>query len=359
MGYHVRQFAEPRVKVQQARQFIDSLAKAMEGLPYDHAGLIARDVAMLRQRNDSYLCHEYLEAENRAIYFEESARRCEAQGLRHLADAVPSSTAMGILPPRMAEALRQWGSDAIRREQYLDFLVNRTFRRSLLVREEVTLQPTMSPQTLMRMHLSSLIRPASAKPDVASMAKESFTNADGVTMTASSPLTKAALCVLCEAYPGLLPFDELVGRVRSRLSGLKNASPITGEDLAAAMLECYRGHMVDAHLNPPLFTTAVSERPTAFALARHQASKGLKLISCLRHFVVELGVFERPLLAQLDGTRTQDDLLAWLEQAVAAGQLAVQHNNRPITDPAQVRQKLTELMQSALKRLAASALLVG
>jgi methyltransferase-like protein len=356
--YQARQVPDPHAKVQRARAYLESMASALQGQNYPHTQIVLNEASLLRARHDAYVYHEHLEAENRPVYFHEFASRCRSHGLRHMADATPGSSAIGVMPPAWQRFLEQWGTDPIDREQNLDFLLNRSFRRSLLCREGVSLRPLPAASSLMQMHLSSQCRPASTKPDLTSSAAEKFTGKDGGGLSTDRPPIKAALGILCESHPNLVHFAALVDQVRSRLSG-GGAAQVVPEQLAESMLASYLARMVDIHLGPPAFTTHLSKRPVAFALARYQAGKELSLVSCLRHCPAELSEFDRKMLARLDGANSQDDLLAWLGQAVAAGQLALQQDGRAVTDPQQARPALRESLQSSLKRLAHKALLVA
>ncbi len=91
-----------------------------------------------RCRSHSYLLHEFPGAPcNAPCYFKEFVERAGTHGLAYLADAEPSTMFVQNYGEKVREPLlRECGSSQVMIEQYLDFLVNRTFRQTLLVRSK-------------------------------------------------------------------------------------------------------------------------------------------------------------------------------------------------------------------------------
>lgn len=82
----------------------------------------------------AYLMHEFLEHCNQPMYFRDFVASARAQGLDYLGDADPQTMFVSNHGAQVAEPLmKEAGSDQVLMEQYLDFLTNRSFRRSLLV----------------------------------------------------------------------------------------------------------------------------------------------------------------------------------------------------------------------------------
>ena len=64
-----------------------------------------------------------------------SSALAAAKGLRYLAEARTPGL-LENLPPEAREVVEAWADDEVAAEQYLDFLCNRTFRRTLLCRAD-------------------------------------------------------------------------------------------------------------------------------------------------------------------------------------------------------------------------------
>ena len=97
-------------------------------------------------------------------------------------------------------------------EQYVDFLKNRSFRRTLLVHAEATIARATTLEQLATMQLSGMCRPVSDEPDIHSAAAtEEFRNDDEVSIETNKPVVKAALVLLHRLWPRPLPFGVAVG----------------------------------------------------------------------------------------------------------------------------------------------------
>jgi methyltransferase-like protein/cyclopropane fatty-acyl-phospholipid synthase-like methyltransferase len=360
--YHARQFDDPATRVQQARAFLDFLVQALAGSNTTYGKLIQEEADYLRPQTDSYFFHEQLEAVNDPVYFHQFAGRAAAHGLQYLSEA-RWSTFDANLPAELDEALNQMASSRVEREQYLDFLRNRTFRRTLLCHVDVQLGPTPTPDVVTRFQLSSYTVPVSEKPDVATLAVEQFRMPDGQTVSTNNPLVKTALLCLAEIAPRAVPFETLLGMVDTRLDQEPEAMlPPDQRDrtsLAEAMMQCYLSNLVELHVHVPHLMAAVSERPVGSPLARMQCANDARVITNLWHRIVDLNVLDRLVLCHLDGQRDQAGLLSILEELAQKELLVIQHEGQPLRDLEGIRGKLRDSLGPSLRRLAGLALLVG
>src|SRR5207245_11686800 len=134
--YDGRHFTVPRVRVEQARALLDLLVESVADPDGAYARILKEEAAQLRDSGDSYLLHEHLEEVNQPLYFYQFAERFAAKGLRYMREARFSPMASRIRP-EATDKLCRLAADEIQCEQYLDFLRNRTFRRSLLCHNQV------------------------------------------------------------------------------------------------------------------------------------------------------------------------------------------------------------------------------
>lgn len=360
MGYHARQFVEPAQKVKQARNLLDFVAKsvAAENTPYSL--LLKQELEGFRRSSDSYLYHEHLEEVNEPIYFYQFVERAAAHGLRYLAEADLSVMVAGNYPPEIESVLQMLSQDHVHLEQYIDFLRNRTFRQTLLCHKNVQPNYSLRGEQLQAFHVASAARPAAENADVKSAEPMQFVAPDGLTLQARDPIVKAAMLCLSEIWPASVPFNDLVQRARSRLDVPETAPNADVQALGQAFLSFYTAasnRLLELHLGPPRFCCTVSERPEASALARAQAVLGSRVTS-LRHESVQIGTVERHILQNLDGTRDRDDLVRVLGDLVGRGELAVQIDGQPISEPGQVREMIRTVLDQQLPMFARNALLV-
>ncbi|HEV2843462.1 MAG TPA: methyltransferase regulatory domain-containing protein, partial [Thermoanaerobaculia bacterium] len=302
-----------------------------------------------------YLIHEYLEESNNPLYFHRFMEMAGRHGLQYIADAETELGEIEILPPTVAERLRSSARDRIELEQHLDFIVNRTFRRSLLCREGIPLEElAMVPERMRRFHAASPVRPDAESPDVRSQAGVTFRSEKDRTFTVSHPPTKALLVALAETWPRPLAFAGLLARAGDLLGAEVE------EALAADILfSLYGGGFLDLHLLPPRCTERMSERPEASPLARREAALG-PFVTNQRRRVLKLDDdLARVVLLHLDGTRDRAALREVLAKEVREGRLGIAKDGEPVQDPAQLATMLDALLDQTLRKMAGLALLVA
>jgi SAM-dependent methyltransferase len=313
MAYHVGQFTESRQRVEQARAFltflIDSRPPQMNVTTYHR--LLSDEAELLRDTGDAYVFHEHLEDVNQPLYFHEFMGRAAAKGLQYLEEARPHLP-VELFPAQTQDVLSNLAADPVRLEQYLDFLRNRTFRRTLLCHATQRLDRDPPAERMAAFRFTTAAFPPSRDFEVTSPAVVEF-RGEGIQASTNSPLVKAAMAELCEAWPRSVPFASLVTRVWERLKA-GCAQPLRQEDLpqllAAALLRCYRISLTGLHVFDPPFVLEIGERPRASALARLQAIRGQSFVSNLWHAFVRVDEGERLLLTHLDGSRDRAALAA-------------------------------------------------
>lgn len=357
MSYHARRFREPARKVSQARALLDFLAESNADLPGPYALLLQIELKDLRSKPDDYLIHEHLEEFNEPVYFHQFIQAVLGHGLAYVGEADMGTMAANTFPPKVREALGRVAQDQVQREQYMDFLRNRTFRQTLLCHQGQPVSFGVDGARLAGMHAASRAVPATT-PDLASNQADRFTGVGNATITTREPLLKAALLELASVWPNTIPFEELYERAALRLlaggGNLDAGQPKLGSGLAV----CYLGGLVELAPRAQVFTVQPTSRPVACPLARLQATKG-PIVTNRRHERIKLNDAQRQLLALLDGKRDHDVLAQELTQLCLRGVLTARHEGQPMQDPAQVRQTVHNALRGLLTRLGSMALLIG
>jgi methyltransferase-like protein/cyclopropane fatty-acyl-phospholipid synthase-like methyltransferase len=347
-------YSDPQTRVKEARALLDFVIKASPTPEETYVRVLKDERDVLEGAADTYLFHEHLEEVNHPVYFTELAAAAAAHGLSYLA---PSrlDRIEDVLSPQVAEALNELGPDRIRREQYLDFVRNRTFRKSLFCHADCHHHDAPALEALETLRFSAFAKPATADPDIGSDAPVEFRSPTDDRLTTIRPLVKAALMALFARVPQSLTFDELRAEVQALLG------PALAEDrrsLAEVLLQANRANLVSIHVVEPSLVSSVSERPVASALARYQAEAEVK-ISNLRHFTFKLDDFNSLMIRLLDGSRDRAAIVAKLAQWAADGYLEVSHDGQAVHDETQLRDALATFLDAGLVELAKNALLVG
>jgi len=362
LKYHVQRFDDPRTKLTQARAFLDFLARSTVFPDTAYARMLHVEHELVQRADDSYVFHEHLEEDNAPVYFHEFHDRLRAHGLQYLSEATFYASEAN-LPPETLGMLRQLAHDPMEGEQYLDFLCNRTFRRSLICRESVAINRDPGPELLDGLYLTTRVEPESlAEEDWLSDSVVTFRSADrDAHLATNRPLVKIALGLLFRRRPWSPTVDELWEQIRPLLerSGEEGlAREGRSLPLAAVMLRCALSNVVELSVAPLRCVTEARERPVASPLARRMAGSPTPVVN-LRHRMVFTDEFQDLLLPLLDGTRDRPALLEVLVQRSRDDDFTIYQGEEPVRDPEALRTALGAMLDPALDYFARNALLIG
>ncbi len=354
---------EPDEKLSYARgmlEFLDQSARPDSVLKKT----LEENMPMVRAASSSYLLHEFLEPSNSPCYFKDFVGRASTHGLCYLADAEPATMFVQNYGEKVREALmRECGGSQILMEQYLDFLVNRTFRQTLLVRQEraTSIRYRLEPERIRALEFAGAFTAEDGSPITLEGGEQACLAMRDLKLTLRLPVQKAVAQVLDERYPATASAEALIAAVSAR----------TGEPLAAveplvmAMLEelLILG-AVRIRRSAPEVAAEVTEFPRALDAVR--SMRGLSLAAgpsaavCNQwHEPVGLSLLERCLLPLLDGKNSHDDLAWHLAAEARAERLRFIKDEKPLTDEEALRQFTLEQVALALRDLRRKALLAG
>lgn len=364
MCFHARQFDDATTQVEQARALLDFLIEAGPGNDPTYHQLLKRELEIVRNRADSYLFHEHLEAHNEPLFFHQFAERAAGHSLRYLSETQLSEMIPANYAPNVEETLQRLGSSLIHVEQYLDFLRNRTFRRTLLCHADLEPNRELGESQLAGMHISSTLQPVAHEPNLVLHTEEVFRGASGLTASVSNPVLKAALVALHKCSPGAIAFDELPSIANRELGATSGAGEFMVRDadnfasdrrnLGQLILELYTRDLVDLRAMPQRYTLTVAERPSVSSLVRQQADEAAWATN-LRHEILPLNDLDRHLLRCLDGTNGIPELVARFAELVKEGELVVEHHGQDSSQIANNFELLETLITHGLNRLAQHA----
>jgi methyltransferase-like protein/SAM-dependent methyltransferase len=308
---------------------------------------------------EQLILHDELATVNQPVHFHEFAEHASQYELQYLAEASFASVLPNDIPPDTVKKVEELSEDLIEFEQYLDFLKNRSFRRTLLCHSDVEINRRMQPDTLMGLRFASRAAPVSEQVDLSPKVIEAFQGKDGATFKTDHPLSKAALLYLREVRPKSIAFPILM-KEASKMVDLDQTSDVEQEKLtlAASILQAfsYSDNLVELHTIDLPFTITVSPKPKASKLARWAAAKGY-VVTNYRHERVSLDFLMELILTKLDGKHTQEDILEWLIGRYEEGTLAIEGADKlPIGDDI-YRQFLGQNLDNVLTFFSRAAIL--
>ena len=315
---------------------------------------------IVRNASSYYLLHEFLEPCNEPCYFKEFVARAAAHGMAYLCDAEPSTMFVQNYGDKVRDPLlRECGGSQIMMEQYLDFLVNRTFRQTLLVKQERAqgIRYRLEPARLRALAFAGIFSVDDGGALTLDAREQPCTAMRGIQVRPRVPVHKAVARVLDESYPASMSTDALIAAVQA-LTGEPRASV---EPLAMAMLEQLlilgalriRRTAVQA-------AAQVSALPVALAAVRRAPGLALAAGACNQwHEPVGLTLVERCLLPLLDGTHSHEALAEHLAAEAQAERLRFTKADQPLTDPSALKEFARQQVALALKDLQRKALLTA
>lgn len=328
MRFATRGIYEPLTRAQEARGMMRFLANASRSENDGYYGFLKLYADTIDgkaedpRKSDSALLHDELEELNQPFYFYQFMERAERHGLQYIADLCEVKG--DSIPPETMTELRGRAKNIIELEQYCDFILRRTFRRTLVCHQEAVLDRRITPGKARNFYFSSQAIPVSETPNITDISVEKFQGQDGGVLSMNHPLSKAAMLELEESWPQALSFDDLFSRAKTRLLGLAPGQSLGSDQDEARVLGAnlfkayaYSRSLVELHSLAFPLSLDIGDHPMVSSIVRleapHQGS-----ITNLRHERVELDTMEWFLAPRLDGTKDIDALI----DEVMAGPLA-------------------------------------
>jgi len=252
IGDALRQFPNPR-------QALDTLTANLISPDSLYARNFQAEWAETSKQPDYYILHEYLVPNSAPTYFHEFAAHTATHNLQFAAEANFFSNSFAQ-PDDVQSRLEAAGPGLLPREQYLDWLVGRFFRQSLLCHSSLAIE-TPHPESLLALNVV---------PD------------PGKCADVADDMFRAVL----EQSPAPASQFDLLGMPQ--------------EFVAAVLWSGWREGLWSLRAGPPPPPAAISAKPVACPLARYQAAAG-PTVTNRYHRRVQLTPEERELLQTLDG----------------------------------------------------------
>lgn len=355
MIYHSKTFAEPATRIREARQMLDFAIKNSGSKKSPYNTMLRDQAEDLATSGDSYIYHDYLEANNSPCYFHEFMSRANDAGLRYLGDCSLSTMYLGNHAQQAREILGQV-DDIVRQEQYMDFLNNRRFRRTVLCHAEIELSRELGPGCLGGLYFSSSFRPEGGldKVDLLIDTKIKFVNAY-TDFSLNDRVASALFCALAGQKNRPLGADELVGRAGELLKDVpEDVVRGTFEDSAVGWLFSDGLEIVS---DPGFHTSVVSARPKVWPCSAYWArTRGFA--PTVLHGSLDIAEDLAILMSYVDGTRTVDEITNAFVQDFVSGKLAYHEDGKQVTDEAALRGAMTNNVAQRLQYLADRAMLI-
>ncbi len=307
--FHTRAIADPVTKVREAHNIAEFILSATPEPTFERE--LLRKVMAQYTHSDALMRFDLLAEVNEPIYFLDFMEQASACGLQFVAE----SEIKFMRTAHLTENARAW-LDAIPerllREQYLDFIHFRGFRKTVLCRAGNILDLDVTPQRMERLSVASSLRPTQPLTDIHSGDQIDFRAAHGRVVVCTEAMPKAVYLELGNAFPRALHYSELRARACRRLGYEEPLEAELEAKLIRMLVSSMANGVAEFHVYQAPFCAEVSERPVASAIARIQAETGDPVSSMyLASFMLE-GPVMSGLVPLLDGSRDRPQLLSEL-----------------------------------------------
>jgi SAM-dependent methyltransferase len=304
-------------KVVAAHGILDFLAQAYESARSSpHAASWLDHVRQMRAKDPVFLFHDDLGRERDPCYLLQFVDRASSHGLQYLGDSTFGTMLIENLAGDAGKRLAGMGLSRIEAEQFLDFAICRTFRVSLLVRQEAILPPELDADGVRELCLGTSLRP-DAK-GAGEPAEAVFRTPLGSPITVRGLPLVAFLRGLTERGRGVFPFQEALARAQMAAGRSFDDRELTR--LCADLVVLFGRGQLEFSAAPIRVLAAMPERPQLSrfnrALAEH---RGLAVSPA--HEPLSLNASDQALCAMLDGTRTLTEIQSWMGSQPGAGAL--------------------------------------
>lgn len=312
----------PQEKVARAKDMLELIEGGLwQNNPLRSA--LQQAASKLRGQTDHYLLHEYLEAINTPCYFLEFAAAAQQAGLAYVTDAEPQLTFPSTFGSGVALGLNGLSVSAGRemREQYLDFAVGRSFRKSLLVHAERAGEILDQPEgsAFAAMHFAADLTPLSGGP----AGQRQFRTAAGAAITTQDPGLIALMESLGEAWPRSQPFAAMLDTQRGHTPGTSDEA--LANTTIGHLVTLVKSSALHYRLEPAAYE-APQSKPRLIAgaaqLLQEVTKPGCQVgMHSLWHHPVNApaAALHQYLLGQIDGQRSTTDLRTLARDALTSG----------------------------------------
>lgn len=357
MLFHIRDIKDKHKSIVAARELLNSITKiARPNSPFQT--FLRFEAERMMKFSDPYFYHDQLSQINQPFEFYKFADLLTAHKLQYLCETDLPSTLPRNFSKKTMELVEKYGNDIINVEQYLDYVMNRAFRKTLICNQNTKLNRTLDPVKVKDFYYTSSFKPEMQHEQL-SKNEMAFKSDINSRLVAKDPLSSTIWLYLKEHYPQPLSLEQIKSDLLKQLKQQGNETVSENqmaEHIMGNLLLGYSIGGVDFYTQPAPLTTAISNKPTTTALARYEATAQNWVTNQL-HCVVHIDSIHQYVIPLLDGNHDHNALIYKLLDLVKKGKLTVRAHKKRLSDEEIISILQTQL-HTILKNLARQALLI-
>jgi methyltransferase-like protein/SAM-dependent methyltransferase len=359
MCFRARHLKNPKDIVDAALDLMHAMLEATEkSHRFHHAQLrVFADEMKTYPVAASYLLHEYMEADNDPFYFHEFAESLEEHALQYICDADQKRfEQVRAQYPDAVSKFEKLSHNGLEVAQYIDFLNNTRFRRSLICHAGMAVDANYCLGRMMPLYAATEVVPILDSPENAIRDATLFKAPGDQRFRTEHPLPQAILRRLTEIKPCTIDIPSLIQAVEREFSSDYGAVRNPSEKIGHVLHSLFFNGVVELLAAPRRCTVETGDTPTASPLARLLASSGRVTNLCHRTIAMDdaMAVF---VLMHLDGTRNRESLSTLVLEAVEGGRVTIPNITRD--NESSLREYINEKLETIIPHLYRCGLMVG
>lgn len=335
--------------------------------------ILTQNSVVSDQSKDYYLIHEYLEPINEPCYFQEFINAINSYDMAYLSDAQPSESMLSNYEDTISQPiLKQSKGDQELAEQYLDFLSNRKFRKSLIVNADKKqhINRTLTIENFKNLHLSCYLETNKLTPDNTAQA----VGKKDLNLTISDVFFKAIIKQMNKSFPSTVSIETLIQVTQSpiKVFGTKykhlEALSLSAEEAQKRVLTfltvIFNRGLGDFSTQATQVAKLINkkeDKPYISAKRRNWAKSiekhGHQKFSSLFHQPIALNKMVSVFVSMCDGEHTYDDILAQLTEENKQGHLTFYKDGKKVTHYKENKKIIIEQLNQLWKNISESGLL--
>ena len=354
MIYHTAHIEDRKLKAEEGARLLSFVRDNQPNTENFFAEFLKTELSLIHGTPLTYFAHEYLEAQNDPCYFHEFMASARAVDLDYLGDADLGTMYVGNFGKKVADTLTKAG-DIVRTEQYMDFLRNRRFRKTLLCRSGTRFDRNLSANSVRPFHITSHVRVELPSSGLNLHEDRELTFNGPPDITTRSRFDAALLVGLSQRGGHPIGRAEWLADVKSR-TGVEDENWFA-DSLDQTVLTLSLSNGVRLTQPAENYVLQPSEMPVASPLAQVQ-TRTQTWGTNRRGEIIQLGLPERVLMQYLNGQNDRAMLNQQMHRHIESGELTLQRDGNPVSDQSEWNVLLEQLIESTLIKLGATAFLV-
>jgi methyltransferase-like protein/2-polyprenyl-3-methyl-5-hydroxy-6-metoxy-1,4-benzoquinol methylase len=352
--YHSQNFKAIDEKIDQTKSLLSFISDAIKDNDSFYSKLIMQSVNLLTNKPNDYIAHEFLESENTPCYFSEFIEKVKANNLRYVSDTNIASMFLDNYSEKISAKLKEI-NEVERIEQYLDFIVNRTFRSSILCHKSQKLDRSLdiklAPHFRYKMDITK-----NENKDANDQTSFTFLNNPDETIASDNPIMISLLSQLAKKYTFVL-FDDLLNILAAEYDTLSR-----GEikiQISQALIGFILKGKIHIRYEEDGFNSPEINKPKAWEYAVQQCiDLNQNIVTNIFFETVQLTLFEFYLIRYINGENTREDILKSMVKHFKNGDLETKYGGKKVTSEEKLLSIISLTYIDAIERLERQALLV-